>query len=140
MKELKEQPLGYWEEESYMLIVPREANEELLDGIIDRVSSLKEVEIKESNPLTEESPGRIKLIYQKEEFEVGFYPSGFSVPEFYLNKNYYFTEEEKEELRNAKASLTMFMKFRHDAKKSYHLQLKLAVVMIPDMLGVMDGS
>ena len=140
MKELKEQPLGYWEEESYMLIVPREANEELLDGIIDRVSSLKEVEIKESNPLTEESPGRIKLIYQKEEFEVGFYPSGFSVPEFYLNKNYYFTEEEKEELRNAKASLTMFMKFCHDAKKSYHLQLKLAAAMIPDMLGVMDES
>jgi len=69
MKELKEQPLGYWEEESYMLIVPREANEELLDGIIDRVSSLKEVEIKESNPLTEESPGRIKLIYQKEELQ-----------------------------------------------------------------------
>lgn len=140
MKELKEQPLGYWEEESYMLIVPREANEELLDGIIDRVASLKEIEIKESNPLTEDSAGRIKLIYQEEEFEVGFYPSGFSVPEFYLNKNYYFTEEEKEELRNAKASLTMFMKFRHDAKKSYHLQLKLAVAMIPDMLGVMDES
>lgn len=24
MEELKEQPLGYWEEESYMLVVPRQ--------------------------------------------------------------------------------------------------------------------
>lgn len=140
MEELKEQPLGYWEEFSYMMVVPSDATEELLEGIIDRVSALDEIKVLESHPLTDESSGRIKLIYQEEEFEVGFYPSGFSVPDFYLNKNYYFTEKEKEDLKNAKASLTMFMKFNENSKKSYHLQLKLAVAMIPDMLGVMDES
>jgi len=41
---------------------------------------------------------------------------------------------------NAKVSLTMFMKFNNDAKKSYYLQLKLAVAMFPNMLGIMDES
>lgn len=139
-KKLTESPLGYWEQESYMIIVPKDPTEELLEGIVDRISKIEELTILEQHPLTIENPGKIKLTYQKEEYEIGFYPSGFSIPEYYLNKNIYFTEEEKEALKNAKASLTLFMKFNHDAKKSYHLQLKLALAMIPDMLGIMDES
>lgn len=140
LENLKEAPLGYWEESSYMMVVPEEATQELLDGILDRLLNMKEIKILEKQPLTEETPGKVRLIYEEEEYEIGFYPSGFSVPEFYLNQNYYFTEEEKKNLMNAKASLTIFMKFNQNAKKSYHLQLKLALAMVPNMLGIMDES
>ncbi len=41
---------------------------------------------------------------------------------------------------NASAALTIFMEFHNDVRKSYHLQLKLAVAMIPDMIGILDES
>ena len=34
-QELKEEPLGYWELESYMQIVPRNPSKELLDTVCD---------------------------------------------------------------------------------------------------------
>lgn len=139
-KELKEAPLGYWEKESYMLAIPEEATEELLNGIIDRVSNIDDIEIKEKHNLTGSNPGKIKLVYENEEYEVGFYPSSFSVPTMYLNKNYYFTEDEVKKLANTNEVLTIFMKFNSDAKKSYHLQLKLALAMVPNLIGIMDES
>lgn len=137
---LKEAPLGYWEKTSYMMIALKDSNEELLNEILNRVSNMEEIRIKEKDPCTIQNPGRIRLIYDEEEYEVGFYPSRFSVPEFYFTKNYYFKEEEKKMLMNTKVSLTIFMDFHHDSKKSYHLQLKLANAMVPDMLGILDES
>lgn len=138
-EELKEQPLGYWEKESYMLVVPENPTEELLDKVSERVAKIEGVKIISKNDLTDKEPGKIKLSYENEEYEIGYYPSGFSVPEMYI-KNYYFSDNELEKLRNAKASLTIFMKFNKDSKKSYHLQLKLALAMVPDMIGLMDES
>lgn len=137
---LKEAPLGYWEEESYMLVVPEEASKELLDGIFERVSNIEGIKIKKKHPLTDKEPGKIKLSYENEDYEVGYYPAPFSLPEMYVNKNYYFSEEELKKLRNAKTALTIFMKFNKDSRKSYHLQLKLALAMIPNMIGIMDES
>lgn len=138
-EELKEEPLNYWEKESYMLAVPENPTKELLDTVSDRVSEIEGVKIISKNDLTDKAPGKIKLSYENEEFEIGYYPSGFSFPEIYI-KNYYFSENELEKLRNAKTSLTIFMKFNKDSKKSYHLQLKIALAMIPDMIGLMDES
>lgn len=140
VKKYKEQPLGYWEEKSYMLVVPEEAKGDLLDTIVERVEAMDEVKVIESRALTALEPGMIKLTYEDEDFEVYFYPCAFSLAEFYVNKNYYFSEEELEKLRKASTALTIFMKFNDEAKKSYHLQLKLACAMIPDMLGVLDES
>lgn len=138
-EELKEEPLNYWEKESHMLAVPENPTKELLDTVSDRVSEIEGVKIISKNDLTDKAPGKIKLSYENEEFEIGYYPSGFSLPEIYI-KNYYFSENELEKLRNAKTSLTIFMKFNKDSKKSYHLQLKIALAMIPDMIGLMDES
>ena len=121
-QELKEAPLGYWEEESYMQVVPEEPSEELLDSVIDRVAGMEEIQIIDKHELTDSEPGRIKLRYENEEYEVGFYPSKFSLPEFYI-KNYYFSNEELEKLRNAQTALTIFMKFNKNSKKSYQVQM-----------------
>lgn len=139
-KKLEEAPLGYWEESSYMLVIPEDATEELLDGIFERTQQLEDVEVIEKHALTVTEPGRMKIKYQEDEYEVGFYPSSFSVPDMYINKNYYFKEEEITKLKQSKASLTIFMKFHGNIKKAYHLQLKLALAMIPNLIGVMDES
>ena len=139
-EELKEEPLGYWEKESYMQIVPETPAGEFLDSMCERVSKIEGVEILEESKLTQKEPGRIRLKYDGEEYEVGYYPSRFSLPEMYINRNYFFTENEAERLRKAEGALTIFMEFRENSKKSYHLQLKIAAAMIPSLIGIMDES
>ena len=120
----EEAPLGYWEQNSYMQVVPESDTNDLLSGIFERVSQIDGVTIKEKSSCTSNEPGSIKLNYQNEDFIIGFFPSNFSLPELYLNKGYYFTDDEIVKLRNAKIALTIFMEFHKDSKKSYHLQLK----------------
>ena len=140
MENLKEQPLGYWEEKSYMLAIPENPTKELLDSVCDRVANIEGVKIIKKNNLSEKEPGKIKLNYEDEEYEIGYYPSKFSVPEMYINKNYHFSEAELEKLRQAETALTIFMEFNKNSKKCYHLQLKIALAMVPDILGIMDES
>lgn len=140
INKLKEQPLGYWEEKSYMLVVSENPTKELLETIFERVADIEGVKVKEKHNLTALEPGTMLLSYEGDNYEVGFYPSDFTFAELYINKNYCFSNEEIEKLRTANTALTIFMKFSDNPKKSYHLQLKLACAMIPDMLGVLDES
>ena len=139
-EELEEKPLGYWEEESYMLVIPESPDRELIESISERVSNIEGVKIIKENKLTDNEPGRININYENEEYEVGYYPSKFNLPEMYINNKYYFKKEELDKLRNAETALTVFMKFNRNSKKSYHLQLKLVLAMIPNLIGVMDES
>lgn len=140
IQELKEEPLGYWEKESYMQIVPENPTRELLDSVCERVANIDGVEIIKQNKLTEKEPGMIKLKYENEEYEIGYHPSKFSLLQMYINKNYYFSEDELKKLKNAEVALIIYMKFNKNSKKSYHLQLKIALAMVPDMIGLMDES
>lgn len=138
-EQLTEAPLGYWEEKSYMMAIPRDENANLLDGAFDRIRKIEGLEIVDTN-YNIEGLIELKLNYEDEEFEVGIFPGRVSVPEYYLNKNFLFTEEERAKLLNAKIALTIYMKFSDDVHKSYHLQLKLAVAMVPDLIGLLDES
>ena len=137
---LKEAPLGYWEEKSYMLVIPKDDNEDLITPIFERISTIENIEIKEKRYLTENEPGSIKLIYENEEYELGFYPSNFSLPQSYIKGPYHFSTEEIENLTNERKALTIFMEFKKDSKKSFHLQLKIAVAIVPNLIGIMDES
>ncbi len=53
---LKEQQLGYWEEKSYMLVVPKDENQDLVDGIFDKVSKVEGVKLLEKKYLSQEEP------------------------------------------------------------------------------------
>lgn len=138
-KKLIEKPLEYWEEKSYMMVVPPAEDEDILKKSIERLSSSKDFKVKE---IDYEINGiiTVKVKYEKEDYEVGFYTGGLSVPEYYLYKNFLFTEEEKEALLNAHQAITVFMEFGKNAKKSFQLQLKIAVALIPDLIGVLDES
>lgn len=137
-KKLKEQPLNYWEEQSYMMAIPKEADENLLKTVIERLTSSKEFEVKDLK-FNVNGVANLRIVYEKEEYEVGFYLGGINVPDYYLN-SFLFQEEEKQAILNAKTSLTIFMPFKENAKKSFHLQLKLATIALPDLIGVMDES
>ena len=138
--ELKELPLGYWEEDSYMTIIPENGNIVLDERLFERVSNIEGVELKAKINLTEKEPGTIIVNYLDEEYEIGFYPADFELPEMYIRGPYYFSNEEIEALKNAKVGLTIFMKFGKDARKSYQLQMKIACGIVPNMIGLMDES
>lgn len=137
---LVEQPLGYWEKNSYMSAITDDDLDEIVNCFFDRISNIEGVTIKEKQELTNEEPGQVTIEYDGEDYYVGFYPTDFSLPEVYITNKYYFSNEELHKLRNANKALTIFMKFNKDAQKSYHLQLKLIANAVPNLLGVMDES
>lgn len=137
---LVEQPLGYWEKNSYMLAVTDDDLNTVVNNFFSRISKIEGLEVKEKQELTSEEPGQATIIYEDEEYFIGFYPTDFSLPELYLKNNYYFSNEEAHKLRNANKAFTIFMKFNNDCKKSYHLQIKLLVASVTNLLGILDES
>lgn len=138
-KKLVAQPLEYWEEKSYMMVIPKDDNEDTLKKGIERLSKSKEFKVIDTN-YDVNGVVTLKLLYDRDEYEVGLYWGGISVPEYYLYRNFLFSEEEKKNILNAKKSITIFMAFNDNAKKSYHLQLKIIHTLVPDLIGVMDES
>ena len=137
---LKESPLGYWEEKSYMLAIPENEEENPLIGLFDRVENIAGVEILEKREFEDGTDGYMRLSYKGEEFEVGFFPKGFYFEDYYILPTYFFKQEDVEKLRNAKIALTIYMKLSGDAKKAFHFQLKLIHAIMPNLLAVLDES
>lgn len=137
---LQEAPLGYWEEKSYMVLIPENQLKNPMVGLVERVASIEDVKIVEQKELSDKEPGYIKVNYEDEEYEIGFYPNYFELNPYYLTTAYHFEKDELEKLKNAHKALTIYMAFGKDSKKSYHLQLKVAYAIIPDMLALLDES
>lgn len=138
-KVFTEEPLSYWEESSYMMVLPPNDKAELLKIALMRIETMPEIEVKEQNYHVDRNCFTLQLEYEEETYEVGCYIGGLTVPEYYVD-NALFSESEKKQILNTKTAITLFMKFNHNAKKCYHLQLKLAVAMLPDLIGVLDES
>ena len=136
----EEQPLGYWEKDSYMQAVVEEFSPSILENIIEKVETVKEVKVTATRELSEESPGRIRFTYYGEEYEMYYYPSNFAFYEMYGRGPYYPTQAEGEKLQNAKTSITFCMAFGQNPKKSFHLQLKLIYAIVPNLIGLIDES
>ena len=138
--ELKEAPLGYWEEESYMIAIPKQIDKDTFSSVRERINSIPGVELKGVTPPSDKNPIRFVVEYDGEQYTGGMYAGEFSLPNVWGKQDYYFTEDEWEELKTKDKAITLFMKCNKDAKKSFHLQLKLIVALVPDLLGVMDES
>lgn len=139
-KKLVEAPLYYWEQKSYMLVIPKNDDDDFFKDSIKGIERLSDVEIKENNYSVEDNSMHLILVYDDVEYSVGFFSGDVSVSESYLDRDFLFSEEDKIAILNAKRALTIFIEFSEDEKKSYQLQLKLAVAMVPDMLGILDES
>ena len=44
-KTLIEAPLGYWEEKSYMMTIPKDDSKNLLSDVIERIATIPKVKI-----------------------------------------------------------------------------------------------
>lgn len=139
-KNLIEVPLYYFEEKSYMLVIPENEDDDFLKDSLERINNIKGLKIIENNYSINDNAMHLNIIYNNDSYEIGFFIGGISIPECYLNKSFVFSKKEKEALLKAKKSVTIFMKFTDNSINSYHLQLKLANALVPNMLGVMDES
>lgn len=139
-RKIKEAPLNYWEEKSYMLVIPPSDNEDSITEGLERISNIEGIKIIDKDMNIQKGYISLKILYDNDSYEVGFYPGGVSIPKYYLSRNFYFSEDEKEALLKAEKSLTIFMEFKYDYQKSYQLQLKLAISLVPDLIGVLDES
>ena len=136
---IKEAPLAYWEEFSYMLALTPE-NYTITEDIFANIKAIDGIEIKEKIMPSEDLPGKLVISYEDIDFEVGFYIGDFYTEEMYQWQLQYFTEEEKEQILKVKNALNVYMKFSGNPKKCYHLQLKLVYAMIPEMVALCDES
>lgn len=137
---IKDISLERVEEDSYMSAILADEGEDLIKGILDRISTIEGMEVKDVINNFEEDVCYLKVNYNNEDYEIGFYLSDFKFPDFCISGSYYFTDEEVSKIKNAKKGLTIFLKFKDDARKSFHLQLKLLIASVPNLLGVMDLS
>ena len=106
----------------------------------ENIKAIDGIEFKEKSLPSEDYPGKIVLSYKGTDFDVRFYLGDFNAEERYQWELQYFTEEEKEHILNSKNALIVYMKFEGDAKKCYHLQLKLVYAMVPEMAALCDES
>lgn len=140
MNNYVEQPLGYWEEQSYMMALLNEFDEDLFAKIVDRVDAIEGAKVTAVRDLTSEVPGGIRLTYNGEDYEIGYYPTEFSLPESYARGPFYLSEQEMIKVNNAKSALTVYMSFNNKPKESFKLQLKLLMAMAPNLVAVVDES
>lgn len=136
----EEQPLGYWEKDSYMQAVVEEFSPSILENIIEKAETVAGVKVTATRDLSSEAPGGIKFIYNEEEYEMYYYPSNFAFYEMYGRGPYYPSQEEGEKLQKANTSITFCMSFSKKPKKDFHLQLKLIYAIVPNMIGLIDES
>ena len=139
-EKLEVKPLYYWEESSYMQIVPS-SNEYLLDdGLLDRISGIEGLSVKSFMMPAGELSGTLEVEYAQKNYEISFFWTSFTLPQMYQHQNQFFTEDEMDALKKANKALVYHTKFGDAPKEAYHLQLKLACAMVPDLMGLVDES
>ncbi|MCI8418184.1 MAG: DUF4026 domain-containing protein [Lachnospiraceae bacterium] len=80
-----------------------------------------------------------EIIYEQESFQVEIYPMDFSLPELYRCQHL-FPDVDVDAIQRAQYGLAVEMEFGENPLSSYHLQLKLIHVLLPDALAIIDDS
>ena len=138
---LTAQPPAPWEILSSMILIPyAKPSFEFDDALRDRISSIEGINITEFSISHDTPKVTLKLIYEGEDYEVGFGWIDFSIPQINYYTNQFFTEEETKAITAAEHGLHLYMKFGKNPQRSYQLQIKIADKIMPDLAGIMDES
>lgn len=129
---------------SYLMVIPREPDDiSEPDRVIDRLERALEgdgqVELEELSFDEEEGCPTLRLRYRGETYETAFFPQSFQATGMY-RLCHAIPEEDLELLEETRPGLTVRMTFGQDAQAGLHLQLKLAMAMVPEALAVVDFS
>ena len=135
-----EQPLHYWEEESY-LVIPYKDEELTKELIVERINSLGNISIQGFAEPSDTKPGRVVFTYEKIDYEVGYYIDNFSLPSnSFYNANNEFNEKEILDISNCNKAITLFMSFTDNYRKEYQMELLLASKIVNKLRVVLDES
>lgn len=122
---------------SYMLGVPRQQQDiNDVEQLFKRIKSNDEIEVMAKS--TAEKPC-VVVKYKKEEYSIEFHVTTFDIPELYTI-NHLLDDESKKIIQDNKRGLCLNMTFGTDNVVSYHLQLKMLNIMIPDLIAIVDFS
>jgi uncharacterized protein YegJ (DUF2314 family) len=122
-------------ETSYMMAVPKDIEEiKNPKNIIDR---LKETTLFDFKGAEMKENLIIRVEYKGEDYEIELIPEDLDINEMYTI-NHQLTEENYNAMMNAECGLTTAMVFGESAIDSYHLQLKILYVTVPNMVAIVD--
>lgn len=144
-KKLVEQPLGYWEKTSCFMAVP-EKGEALkdLEQTVDAINNIKGAKVNHSKSSDKSQAFLVNFEYGGEEYEAIFENREFSLPQICMYSMQNFTAEEAEKLKSAKSSVNIYMNYMGtkltDPKKFFHVQVKVASAVVPNLVGLIDES
>ena len=134
MKSKKE----YEKELSVMSGVP--CNEEDIKDPQTIMMRLEETKLfKTSNPIFEDGTIKAVVNYLGKDYAVTVRPDGYSIPEAY-RVEHMFTQSDIKALNSQGVCLVVEMMFSDDFLNSYHLQIKILHVLMPEMVAVFDES
>lgn len=140
-KKLTEQPLGYWEKWSCFQVVPDEPSRKWTsDDFIAAVGKVNGAKVNFTKYSDKEDATLVNFTYDGNDYEAVFTQRGFELPQAYLYTMRTFSRDEAEKLVNAEYSLNIQMLLPGEPQKAYHLQLKLALALAPEPLGLVDES
>lgn len=140
-KQFTEQPLGYWEALSCFMIIPENKNKlPDMEQVVNAINNIDGFKVNHSKQSEKSNAFLVNFDYDGEEYEGVFDAGGFSLPESYLYTMRNFTQAETEKLKNANSSMNFSMRFTKNPKKFYHIQLKIAAAVIPDLIALIDES
>lgn len=82
---------------------------------------------------------QLEISSEGELYHAEVYPMEFQIPELYRCQHL-FPDVDVEAIQRAQAGLAVEMEFGQNPLASYHLQLKLICVLLPNLLAVLDDS
>lgn len=123
---------------SYMLAIPLN-EEDIMDPekVLGRLSASEGIQLRTG--FFEDGKIVVQADCLGDTYTLQAWPESFSVPEFY-RVQHIFPDMDFEALKAAETVLVTSMEFGEDPQASYHAQLKLLDIMVPDKLGVLDDS
>lgn len=83
-------------------------------------------------------PARAVIEYKKERYSIVFGPREYTVPVELFKVTHQLDKTDSHDLRTATGGMMLVMKFGRDAVTSFHLQLKLMCLLLPDCAGIVD--
>ncbi|WP_160686560.1 DUF4026 domain-containing protein [Clostridium sp. C2-6-12] len=122
-------------ETSYMMAVPKSEDE--IKNPKDVIDRLKETTLFNFKGAEMKENLIIKVEYKGEEYEVELIPEDVVINQMYTI-NHQLTEENYNAMMNAECGLTTAMVFGESSIDSYHLQLKILYVTVPNMVAIVD--
>lgn len=140
-KKLKAKPLEYWEESSYLLALTDDSGKfPSPDDIASRAAAVEGVKVLSAEFNEEHGVFVVTVSYGGGEHRFIFGPHPYSIPDLVIATLQGFDDEDINKLKRTQFAMDIVTQFGKEAKKDFHLQLKIAAAVMPDAVGYLDES